>query len=296
MEVKKKVLSYSRLSLFEKCPYEYFFKYIIKDQATDISWPGSLYGSTIHKILEEYIIGLNKKISHKKLEKELKGSFEHYFLLEKKELKKPKVFKESKDFRMHKQAFFDNGDRGATTVIKFFNKYFQGYESVEAEKVYQGSWSKTVDTTGIIDVKFKYPDGTIKIVDLKLTAEGSNFWWVDWKNDPQSHMYDFLVYKNLGIIPESFAYMVYDRTLNMLYFKERTEPVNFIETIETENYLGDLMNEVDTFIDTCAINPEYAVTQAKPKEQVCHWCPFKADCIHKWESEIIKQGKKVLKK
>jgi hypothetical protein len=271
-------------------------KYIIKDQSPETTWPGGLFGSTVHKMLETYLTKLNEGLSHSQIVKDLNGTFQEFFNAEKKDLKSPKVFKESKEFRMHKDDFFDSGNKAFINVVDFFNKYFKDYEEVEPEKEYKSSWNEDIDTTGIIDIKLKYPDQRIKIVDLKITSEGSNFWWINWNNDPQSHMYDFLVYDNVGVIPETFAYLVYDRALNMLFLKERTLAVNNIETIKQDSYLNTLISTVKDFVDIVTIEPEYAKKCARPKETQCQWCSYKSKCENKWEHQIIKKTKKILKK
>jgi hypothetical protein len=237
--------------------------------------------------LEEYINGLNSGISYEELDTIFKNSFKKYFLLERNELTDNKVFKESKDFRLHKEQFFKKGDKGINIILNFIKKYFQHYDIIESEKEYNISWDNKINTIGYIDIKL-VKDNIISIIDLKVTADGHNFWWVNWQEDIQSMIYDYLVYKDSGQYPESFAYLVYDRTLEMLYFKERTQ-------IKQTNYLNEIIDNLYEFILKAVDDETYALSLSKSDEKQCMWCTFKNKCDNAYVNPLIKKSKKILK-
>lgn len=294
-ENKKRTLSYSKLSLFNKCPYAYYWKYVVKDQSPETTWPGGLFGTTVHAMLEVYIGMLNTGASHTEAEAALKNRFSEFFSKERNLITKPKIFKESREFRSDKAAFFESGDKAVIAVIRFFDKYFNGhYRQIESEAEYKASWDDTTDTTGIIDIRLTMPDDSIEIIDMKVTGDSANFWWTDWQSDPQSNMYDFLTFKSLGIIPSKFAYLVYDRNINVLFMKQRLIPVNTPETLKNGE-LAKMIASASAFHEATISNPELAESLARPTELQCKWCSFSKLCSKKWESRLAKSGKAAMK-
>jgi len=293
MESTNITLSYSKISLFKKCPTEFYYKYVIKDNSVETSWPGGVAGSAIHLGLEKYITALNEGMPLKQAEHFIDNSFEILFNEAKEEIKQDpkKVFKESKEFRLHKEDFFKGGNRALKAVLSFYNNYLYNRVSVEPEKEYKGLIKK-INLTGIIDVKITDND-EIKIIDLKITGDGSNFWWIDWNQDIQSKMYDLLIYQNFKKVPVSFGYLVYDRTLNFLYFKERMKYNNILEETGHDLYLEDKIKEVERFIQKSLEDEEYGKSLSNPQEKECQWCSYSHKCKDKYQSEIIKQVRKI---
>lgn len=57
--LKEQVFSYSRLTLFEECPYKWFLKYVEKIEEGD-SLP-LMFGKAVHKAIEEKMLGKSDK-------------------------------------------------------------------------------------------------------------------------------------------------------------------------------------------------------------------------------------------
>jgi len=285
----RKQVSYSQISLFNTCPTQYYFKYIVKDQTPETVWPGGLFGSAVHLGAEDAIKMKNEGVKYNIIEKELKDNFTYYFRQAKKEIKEKDEFKESKEYRLHKKEFVKSGNKALNSVIQFINNYIKDdYDKLYPEKRYKIPWNKDLDCSGIIDIKIE-KDNKVYILDLKVTSDGYKFWWINWNNDIQSFMYDYLIYSEHKIIPEFFSYVIYDRKLGMLFLKNR----NIIKPIEQ---VKEKLNKHITAIQNFrTMEEEEAVEYAKPHKLNCLWCAFKKRCKYKYEDKMVKKIKQIKK-
>ena len=290
-------ISYSKLSLFKACPRQYYHRYIEKSKIKETTYPGGLYGQACHLGLEQIIKTLSDGGTAKDVEGLMVGAFPTLFEQAKEELKD--TFKESREFREDRKGFMTDGDRALRSIARFFTLYFQGWSELKSEEKYQFEWRPRVECVGVVDARFIYPNGEYSIVDLKITADGSKFWWIDWYKDTQSLMYDFLLNKETGILPKSFAYMVYDRTLKTLFVKER----NIEPTVELEplyNLLDERIDLLAKFNEYCTddetIGDSMSLSIANPSMEGCKWCPWSKTCTKKWESKNVINARKMLKR
>ena len=298
-------ISYSKLSLFKACPRQYYHRYIEKSKIKEVTYPGGLYGQACHLGLEQIIKTLSDGGTVKDVDGLLVGTFATLFEQAKTESKN--TFKESREFREDRKGFMNDGDRALRSIGRFFTSYFQGWSELKSEAEYKFEWKPRVECVGIIDARLIWPDGSHSIVDLKITADGSNFWWVDWYRDTQSLMYDFLVYKHVGTLPKSFAYMVYDRTLKTLFVKERSIAPFVQLDVNDPEYVEPIYFSLDNRIDILArfneaclddecVGDSLSLSIAKPSMEGCKWCPWSKTCTKKWESKNVLNARRMLKR
>jgi len=260
----------------------------MKDQRPQNVYPGGLFGSACHLALEDSLIMQNDGVQLNIIENEFKESFAKYFKKAKSEIRDKDEFKESKEYRLHKKEFEKSGDKAIINIIQFMNKYIKTFDNIYPEKKYTTSWNENLNCTGVIDVKIE-SEGKVYILDLKITGDSTKYWWTNWNTDIQSLMYDFLIYSDHKVVPESFGYLVYDRNLKMLFLKERNIKPNTLETVTAK--LNKFIHKIEDF----QINhtEELAISMAIPEKSQCNWCSYK--CPNKYQEEIVKKARGIKK-
>ena len=289
-EIKKeKDISYSKISLFKKCALNYYAKYINKQFETDKEtlWPGGIIGSACHNGLEKVIAMMVAGESKKNIEGSMKGIFPSLYQQIRDGIDKTKtVYKESREFKDNPDGFMSEGDRALMNITRFFTSYFNEFKEIESEKKYEAQATEMVKCVGVVDSRLVLND-EFYIADLKITGDSSLYWHVMWENDIQSLMYDFLLEKNIGSTPTKFMYLVWDRTLKILFLKER--PVGKMNRKVLDKYI----NELSKF--NLESNEEMAIKMANPSRENCLWCPLKASCPKVWQPEIVNRVRKLIK-
>lgn len=283
-------ISYSKLMLFNQCPRKYYKRYIEKSDIKETTWPGGIFGSSVHEGLEDTINMLNDGATSRDVIGSLHGKFETYF--EAIKVKEKKTFKESREYRSNKKKFYNEGNRALKSVAGFLTSYYS-WNKIEPEKKYVTTWNKKekINCVGIVDIKLTNDDDSLSIIDLKVTKDSSLYWHKTWNDDLQSLMYDKLVYGETKILPRDFTYLVYDRELKMLFIKQR--PINL--TGETDFDL--LNNKIEKLISfNKNATEELAIELAISDKEQCHWCVWSKSCDKKWVDENTKKAKLIANK
>lgn len=271
--MSKLTLSASGINIYKECFNKYYFRYIKKIKVKEIKWPGTIFGTVIHAVLEDYLKGDNREkkflLKRKNLKEYSKNVFNLNYAKEMAgiELTKNLEYRENRDY--NHDTFFKNGIKYAALLINFFQNYFPEEILFAAEQEIQCNLDDTdIDLKGLIDVTATHPGVDYRIYDLKSTKISSKFYYVDWKKDIQSLIYCYLQYQVYGSWPESFGYLVIDTTNKMIMLKENKVGFEFGEKNILNGYLYNIVKE----IKERGANPkdEYVT----PEKQKCYWCPY----------------------
>ena len=286
---EKVQLSYSKLSLFQSCPREYYYRYLradIKEKPT--VWPGNLIGQVFHKVVQKTIESRNKGKKDTLIIAETKGKFHELY---ENEVEKHKDdYKKSKEIAMAKDKFWAKNDKLMLSLAKFILAYFyidDGAKIIPEEEFnVLWKWDEEILIRGFLDIhqynnKIKYH----RIYDLKVTKDSNNYYFVDWDNAYQKMVYEYFLYSNYETLPELFCYLVLNREEKSLFFKEKRRISEF--TVET--YFSKLHNELQK-VKKYTLNPDLSL--ANPKEKKCKWCAYNSICDKKYISKYVKAVRK----
>lgn len=146
-EERKYQYSYSRLGLYETCPYAYYLKYV--ERLPDEENAFAKFGTFCHAILEKYFNG----------ELELFELADYY----------ENNFDESVDLDFPPNAYCDLGQKYYDGGYKFFSEFegLDGYEVVGVELEFTIPLFGDYKLHGFIDLLLKDPNGDFVIVDHK---------------------------------------------------------------------------------------------------------------------------------
>lgn len=272
-------ISASKINLFYECPRKYFYRYLYEwkeeEKIKQVSWPGSGFGDSIHKILEWCSIKLMEGLSQKEIMDLVKGKFKDYYDIWLK--KNAKTFMQSKGYSYKK--FVEKGEKYAILITKFYMSYFTDFTEILPEEEFEIKYDllegKDVYLKGIIDLVY-FSEDDFKIIDFKTTKESTKFYFVDWRIDTQSLIYLYYCLQKYNKFPSSFSYLVLNHMEKTLFFKEQ-----FIE--EKETFFRNLTDQIDTIYDYTK-NPDFELSNSSAS--ACKWCEYKGICELKHTVEI----------
>lgn len=174
--------SFSRLSSFSRCPYEFYLSYIKKVDQSQNAF--AQYGTFIHKLLEEYA-------KNELLIFELLDKYKEEFALN-----VTCDFPPNKYVNLNK-TYFDGGN-------EYFSKFegFDEYEILDVEKEVKFKIDK-YPFIGYIDLIVKNKDGDIKIIDHKSKdlSQPQKKRWADVEKRRNSELYEYLRQLYIYAIP-----------------------------------------------------------------------------------------------
>ena len=284
-EQKINYFSYSKISLFNSCCFQYFNKYVLKTEAPEIVWPGTLLGTVSHSLLEDYIKLKNDGIEATKIFNQLGNEFENRFNKQRKEIEKPRVFRPSKDFKMNKKEFFEQGNKIFKHIFNFMEKFipWDQLDWIRSEQRAETNFDEENKIMGYIDIQLSLKN-KIHIIDLKITGDSSSYFFKEWDEDTQSILYDYLTLKNEGQKLSSFSYLVFDKTNNYLFFKSNsTNEIN-------EEFINKNIKRMNKYK---TLSTEEAQKFTNPEEAKCNWCGYNKLCTGRFKTELQKKLEKV---
>ena len=183
--MSKKRYSYSKLTTFRQCEFQYLSSYELRQESDENIY--GLAGTTVHNIVEDI---QEKKITNEEglmrfdEEMEMHEILGYTFTSE----KTKNNFIES---IRHFIKYFKPIDRGKVEVEKDFVADFDGHEVI-----------------GFIDILIHNEDGTVSIVDLKTSSKYS-------KKAIEEHCNQLLIY---AIAMEQQGFTVKDVSWNMMKY------------------------------------------------------------------------------
>lgn len=232
-------LSYSSISTYEKCPWQYFLQYVEKLERPRS--PALSFGSSLHGALERFHSGTEKPDPD--LE-DLLGWLEAAWESE--------GYSDDAEQEAYRQ-------RGRSILTRY-------YESNRERPVVPVALEQRFllpmdgwDLSGVMDRVDRYPDGSYEIVDYKTNSKLPPLFRL--QEDKQLPIYQMAAAQVLGIRPArlTFHYLVPDQRY--------TTPAYTPEQLER---LRARLNEVAVLIQQGDFEP-------KPNA-LCGWCDVKVHC------------------
>jgi len=279
---KKKSISYSQFSQWDKCPYMWKLNYVDKlTEFTDNIY--TLFGTSMHEVLQEYL-----RVMYTKSIKEA----DQLYLNEQLEDRLKKNFLEivkdngGVEFCTKDQMveFYEDGVK----IIDFFkkkrNQYFskRGYELIGIETALDYGLPRNIKFRGYIDLIIKDTvRNRIKIIDIKTSTHG----WNKYQKADKNKTNQLLLYKqfyskqhDIPIDRIEVEYFIVKRKL----WENTDFPQKRIQTFIPANgkpSINKVIRRLELFMDDCFTDDgEYRddhTYNKLPSKKNCRWCDFR---------------------
>ena len=278
---KKKSISYSQFSQWDKCPYMWKLNYVDKHSVfTDNIF--TMFGTSMHEVLQEYlrvmysdsIKAADELILNEQLEDRLKKNFMEITQ------KNGGVEFCTKDQMVE---FYGDGVRILDYFKKKRNQYFskRGYELIGIETALNYALPKNIKFRGYIDLIIKDTvRNRIKIIDIKTSTMGWNKWQKADKNKTDQLLLYKKFYSQQHDIPMDrieVEYFIVKRKLyeNLDFPQKRVQkfiPANGKPSInQVTKRLSEFMEEC--FKPDGEYNTEHTYSKVASKKN-CRYCDF----------------------
>lgn len=269
-EIKHPIeISASKINLFKECPIKYYFRYLTDLDVKQTIWPGNLFGQTLHRILEDTIKQVNDKIDFNSIVIESKGKFQDIFFKLREE-----AGKDWKKSRAYDEAeYLKKGEKFTNILLKFIIKFLpESSSQLMSECKFKHPWFMNADVVinGITDLIIFNQDNTIDIVDLKVTSNSEQYYFVYWNWNVQSLIYEYLTFKAFERYASTFNFIVVNHDEKTLFLKRK-----YVEQPQDmEQYFGYL-NNIITQMYEFIFAPDLSL---KCYGNGCKWCEYKNYC------------------
>lgn len=196
--------SYSKLSTFHQCPYQYYLNYIERREGENNAF--AEYGSFVHSILESYA----------------KGSLSVFELLDK--YKDEYIFNITKEFPYNKykdlaESYYEDG-------IEFFSNFegLEDYKILGVEDKFEEEINNDYILTGFIDLVLEDKDGNLILHDWKSKAGFKNKTELN-KYAKQLYLYSIRLKRLYGKFPDKMQFGCFRKqeTIQVDFSKEKYE-------------------------------------------------------------------------
>jgi hypothetical protein len=279
---KRKSISYSQFSQWDKCPYMWKLNYVDKlTEFTDNIY--TLFGTSMHEVLQEYL-----KVMYTQSIKEA----DQLYLDEQLEDRLKKNFLEitqkngGVEFCTKEQMveFYEDGLKILDFFKKKRNMYFskRGYELVGIETALDYGLPKNIKFRGYIDLIIKDTvRNRIKIIDIKTATHGWNKYQKADKNKTNQLLLYKQFYSKQHDVPMDRIEVEYFIVKRKLW--ENTDfPQKRIQTFIPANgkpSINKVIRRLELFMDDCFTDDgEYRddhTYNKLPSKKNCRWCDFK---------------------
>ena len=279
---RKKSISYSQFSLWDKCPYMWKLSYVDKLSVfTDNIY--TLFGTSMHEVLQEYIRVMYtqsiKEADELYLEEQLEDRLKKNFL----EIMK-KNGGEEFCTKNDMVEFYEDGLK----IIDFFkkkrNQYFskRGYELIGIETALDYGLPRNIKFRGYIDLIIKDTvRNRIKIIDIKTSTMGWNKYQKADKNKTNQLLLYKQFYSKQHDIPMDRIEVEYFIVKRKLY-ENMDFPQKRIQSFVPANgkpSINRVIRRLELFMDDCFTDDgEYRddhIYIKQPSKKNCRWCEFK---------------------
>jgi hypothetical protein len=283
--------SKSRFELQQTCLGKYWWKYVQATPADETVWPATIIGEVVHLYLENFFNAFIvspedwKEIRenlHKwnleKLEKkynltDIVTLFTSQFKDYKKDLVainedgSKRIFKRNRGWK--DEEFFKKYPKWLWEIVKFFFRCFETLKQNTASEyefeIQKQVLDQTVLVRGVIDLITD-----TDIIDFKTVKDSSHYYFIDWKNDPQSLVYLF-AYKNVfKKPPKSFGYFTFNENERTIIISQVDYPK---DVSEYENCFEKLL---EVFVNNHKMSADQ--TLWNPEKTNCFFCAHKNVC------------------
>jgi hypothetical protein len=279
---KKKSISYSQFSQWDKCPYMWKLNYVDKHSVfTDNIF--TMFGTSMHEVLQEYlkvmysdsIKAADDLLLNEQLEDRLKKNFMEITQ------KNGGVEFCTKDQMVE---FYGDGVRILDYFKKKRNQYFskRGYELIGIETALNYALPKNIKFRGYIDLIIKDTvRNRIKIIDIKTSTMGWNKWQKADKNKTDQLLLYKKFYSQQHDIPMDRIEVEYFIVKRKLY-ENLDFPQKRIQTFIPANgtpSINKVNRRLEQFMDECFTDDgEYRddhIYSKLPSKKNCRWCDFR---------------------
>lgn len=265
-------LSKSKIDLFYDCYWKFFFRYLTNYPVTPTVWPATLFGETIHEILEFVVASMKSQQTSSFILKSIKPMFKDIF--DRKLIEKADSFKKSRAYKY--ENMIEDGEKYAKLLASFVVGYFKEFHDLISEVSFEQLVFPNVKFTGFADLVVFNSADNYSIIDFKTTKDSYKYYVVDWKKDLQSNIYLYLG-KNMfsNLYAKRFSYLVMNYEADQLFLKSNTIKENQLEDIHYLNLLKTYANPILDFYINFR-EKKFQTTSANKNK--CHWCVYKNIC------------------
>ena len=273
-------LSKSKIDLFYDCCWKYFFRYLTNYPVTPTVWPATLFGETIHEILEFVVASMKSQQTQSFIIKSIKPMFKEIF--DRKLVEKQDNFRKSRAYKY--DIMLEDGEKYAKLLAMFVVGYFKDFYDIHSEVSFDLQIFPNIRFTGFADLVVFDSEDSYSIIDFKTTKDSYKYYVIDWKRDLQSNIYLYLG-KNMfnNMYAKKFGYLVMNYQDDQLFLKSNKIKENQLEDV---HYITLLKNYATPILDF-HIN----FREAKYKNSncgnhnKCYWCAYKDLCKFKKTKE-----------
>jgi len=222
--------SVSRYKLQLDCLGKYYFRYIKNIEVEKLTWPGTIFGSSIHKYIEDNLQKVDeiKKLSdYKKYNLPL---FNKYYQQEK-NLQIANGFKIGKPRMFNEDRLMGEAEKWLPNIFRFLKNFLPKGKIMHEDEINNSIEVNNVkiNNTSIIDLQVASED-KLWLFDFKNTKHPTNYFFINWKEDPQSVSYLYFTREKK---PESFSYIVFDIDDSMIFVNSTVMHENIENLFET---------------------------------------------------------------
>ena len=220
-------ISYSKLSLFDDCPNKFFFKYLCETGIKPIAWSSAVIGTAAHAAVEDWAIaayGPERRIMSRD---EVVGTFLGKYEMELAKAKSESQYKVVRDWDEDK--YVECAKNSVIAVTEFLPGYLSrrcGSDEVHLQPEVEISTpfehDRRANLKGIIDMRCLVGDKVVAFFDLKTTKDSTKWYWVDWEDNIQKTIYEYLMTSESGELPERFGYVVVNYLARTIFAKEHS--------------------------------------------------------------------------
>jgi len=271
--------SLSKIGIYRKCSLQYFFRYCTDYEIKPTVWPVTLFGESIHYVVETVINQRNQNVSLKQILKELKNNEIFTQKFDELLIKHKKYFKKSKDYTYPK--YIKKGLDFSSILANFIFKYFEGH-TLFPEKSFKSDFFKfndqMISLNGKTDLLSVFND-EYSIYDFKFTKYNEQFYVIDWEQDNQSIIYNYLVKHDIELQKDikKFGYIVTNHVDPILFVKEYKYSQDYRDNELQQSFLN-LKNEIKKIAEFTE-NLEFLEDEhQKVSSKDCYWCSYKEIC------------------
>ena len=277
---RKKSISYSQFSQWDKCPYMWKLNYVDRLSVFTDSIH-TMFGTSMHEVLQEYlkvmytqsIVEANKLMLEEQLEDRMKKNFLEI------------VKKNGGDEFCTKDQmveFYEDGLKILDYFKKKRNQYFskRGYELIGIETALDYGLPRNIKFRGYIDLIIKDTvRNRIKIIDIKTSTHGWNKYQKADKNKTDQLLLYKQFYSKQHDVPMDrieVEYFIVKRKLweNTDFPQKRVQ--KFVPASGKPS-MNKVAKRLDLFLETAFTDEGKHKTDkifALPSKKACRWCEF----------------------
>jgi hypothetical protein len=279
---RKKVVSWSQLSMYDACPRQWKLSYIDKLAKRESSIH-LIFGIAMHNVIQSYLKTLyastvreaNELPLMEMLETDMKKRFTSAY-------EKQGTFPATKEEMLE---FFYDGEKILNYLVSHQNEYFpkKNHRLLGIEKSLSDPINDGLNFIGYLDVVIlNEATNTIKIMDLKTSTNG----WNKWQKADKGKTNQLLLYKHfysklyeVELKDIEVEFLIVKRKLyeNVDYYQKRFQKV---KPASGKPSIGKVLRTFEAFLDAAfdesgAYKTErnYIAVAGKNKKN-CRWCEF----------------------